>query len=402
MKGNVLLLGFGMQGKAAFYDLINSDDVSSVTVVDINPNLEKEIEQYQSPKAKAVTLSIYEAREIRNLMRHADVVVDLLPYKFTFQVLIMAVEVGVNLVSAMSYYDGSEQDENKKEQREEELESLQEVAKEKGIVLLFEFGMDPGLNLVIGKRAARDFDEVHHYKSYGAGFPELSAANNPLKYKFTYSLEGVMATYHRSAVIIRNGKTVEIPASEIFAPENTHLLNLDVLGGSLECFANGNADYCANLMGIRNKLQTMGKYFCRWEGHAAFWEAMSKAGFLNDSPIQVNGTEISPMEFCTTLLGGQSQFYYSEKERDVVLIRIEIKGIKDGKEKEVVYQVIDYRDLETGFTAMARTAGFTAAMGAKLIMQGKVNKKGIITPLDVNYDDVASELAKWGIKVTIQ
>lgn len=146
----------------------------------------------------------------------------------------------------------------------------------------------------------------------------------------------------------------------------------------------------------------MGKYFCRWEGHAAFWEAMSKAGFLNDAPIQVNGTEISPMEFCTTLLGKQSQFYYSEKERDVVLIRIEIKGIKDGKEKEVVYQVIDYRDLETGFTAMARTAGFTAAMGAKLIMQGKVNKKGIITPLDVNYDDVAAELAKRGIEISIQ
>lgn len=402
MNGNVLLLGYGRQGKAALYDLINSEDVSSVTVVDVLPNLQEEIERYQSPKAKAVKLSIENHREIRNLMRSADVVVDLLPSRYTFQALVLAVEAGVNLVSAMNYLDPTEMDETKQEQREEELESLQEMAKEKGISLLYGFGMDPGLDVVIGKRAVTELDEVREYKSYATGFPELAAANNPLKYKFTWSLEGVVATYFRPAFIIRDGKKVMIPAEEIFAPSNTHTLDLEEIGGRLECYANGNAEFCANLLGIRNKVKQMGKYFCRWEGHGAFWEALAKSGFMDHNPIIVNKTEVVPVDFLMTLLDGQPQFHYAEKERDIILIRTEVKGLKDGKEKTVVCQLIDYRDLQTGFTAMARTAGFTAALGAKLILQGKINKKGILTPLDARFEDIEAELNKRGIYVKVQ
>lgn len=401
MKGKVLLLGYGMQGKAAFYDLIHSDDVSQVTVVDVIPTLKEDIAKYQSPKAKAVVASIEDGREIRNLMRDVDVVLDLLPPRYTFSVLVMAVEVGVNLVSAMNYFDPTQTDETKREQREEELETLQERAKEKGISLLFGFGMEPGLDLIIGKQAVKELDEVYEYNSYGTDFPERSAANNPLKYKFTYSIESVMSTYFRPAFVIRDGKGVTIPAEEMFAPANIHYLDLPELGGRLECYANGHAEYCSNLLGIRKKVKRMGKYFCRWEGHGAIWEAMAKSGFLKQDPIMVNGAQVSPIEFCMSLLGGQSQFYYKENERDIALVRVEAKGTKDGKEKSVVYQIVDHRDLETGFTAMARTAGFTASLGAKLILQGKVTKTGILTPLDAKYEDIVAELNRRGIQVTV-
>lgn len=405
MGGKVLLLGFGMQGKAAFYDLLNCKDVKSITVVDTNPNLETDVKKIGKDINKdifAKVLSIVDNEdEVFNIMRRSDVVIDLLPAKFTFKAIKMAVEAGVSLSSAMYFNDAGEEDPVKIKQRNDDLENLDKAAKEKGITLLSEFGLDPGLDLVIGKKALAEFDEVHDFYSYGAGFPEKEAANNPLKYKFTWSIAGVMLSYLRPAVIIKDGKNVNIPASEMFAKENMHHLNIDELCGTLECFPNGNAAHYAEIMGIKDSVKNMGRYICRWDGIGVYWEKMAKCGFLNKEPIEVNGVNVVPYEFCASLLGGQKQFFYSENERDVGLIRMDVKGLKDGKEKHVVYQAIDYRDLETGFTAMSRTTGFTTAVGAELILQERISKKGIISPLDVEYEYVYDAMCKRGIEIKV-
>lgn len=156
-------------------------------------------------------------QEVTNLMKDADVVVDLLPARFTFSIVNMAAKVGVNLVSAMYFNDPAEEDPIKIKQRQDALKEIDKLAAEKGIILLSEFGMDPGLDLILGKKALEEFDEVHEFYSYGAGFPEISAATNPIKYKFTWSIIGVMLSYLRPAVVIKDGKAVEVPAREMFA-----------------------------------------------------------------------------------------------------------------------------------------------------------------------------------------
>ena len=403
MTGNVLLLGFGMQGRAAFYDLLGSDSVKAITVVDANPNLENEVKKFNTTKnVKVLVLSISNDEDmIFNLMKEADVVVELLPGKFAFKAAKMAAEAGVNLVSAMYFKDASEEDPVKINQRANDLNEISEMAKKKGITLLSEFGMDPGLDLIVGKRALADLDEVHDFHSYGAGFPELSSANNPIKYKFTWSIEGVMLSYLRPAIVIKDSKNIEIPAIEMFEEKNMHLLNIEELGGTLECFPNGNSAHYAELMGIKDTIRNMGRYICRWDGHSAFWEKMAKSGFLSKEPIEVNGAKVAPYEFCAALLGGQKQFFYSENERDVALIRMDVKGLKDGKEKHVIYQVIDYRDLDSGFTAMSRTTGFTTAIGAELILDGKINSKGIVNPLDIEFDCMYDAMLKRGLKINV-
>lgn len=400
MKGNILLLGLGMQGKAALYDLAKSDVVNSITVVDSRPELEKELEGYDSAKVKGKILDIgKEIEKIIPLMRQSDVVVDLLPAKFTFSIAKMAVQTGVNLVSAMYFNDPGEEDPAKIKEREDELKKLNDIAREKGIILLSEFGMDPGLDLILGKKAVEEFDEVHEFYSYGAGFPELSAADNPLKYKFAWSIIGVMRSYHRPAVIIKDGKVVEIPAREIFEEKNIHILNIEELGGPVECYPNGNSDHYARLLGIKNTVTNMGRFTCRWPGHRAFWEKMAKCGFLDREPISVGDQKVSPLEFCASLLGSQKQFYYGPKERDVALIRVDVSGLKNGRKERSIYQIIDYRDLNTGFTAMSRTTGFTAAVGAQLILNGSITKKGLLAPFDAPFEIVKSEMEKRGIHI---
>ncbi|RKL63683.1 saccharopine dehydrogenase [Thermoanaerobacteraceae bacterium SP2] len=398
MGGKVLLLGMGMQGSAALYDLVKSEAVDYITVVDNKTDLDEKLRNYDN--VKGISLDIEnDQKDLINLMENADVVVELLPAKFTFPVAKMAVQVGKNLVSAMYFNDPGEEDPVKVQERRQDINALDNLAKEKGIIMLSEFGMDPGLDLIIGKKAIEEFDEVVDFYSYGAGFPEFSCANNPLKYKFTWSITGVLMSYLRPAVIIKNGNIMEIAAREIFAEKNRHYLQIDELGDALESYPNGNSVHYAELLGIKNSVQNMARFTCRWPGHGDFWERMARCGFLDRKPISVGKLQISPLEFCAALLGGQKQFYYGPQERDVALIRVDVRGIKDGKEQRVIYQVIDYRDLDTGLTAMSRTTGFTASIGAQLILKGKITKKGLLTPLDIPYGMVEDEISMRGIKV---
>ena len=61
------------------------------------------------------------------------------------------------------------------------------------------------------------------------------------------------------------------------------------------------------------------------------------------------------------------------KKRDVVIIRVEAASMKVGEEERVIQHVIDYRDLETGFTTMNRTEGYTASIVAQMIARGEIS-----------------------------
>jgi saccharopine dehydrogenase-like NADP-dependent oxidoreductase len=61
----------------------------------------------------------------------------------------------------------------------------------------------------------------------------------------------------------------------------------------------------------------------------------------------------------------------------------------------------DRRDLQTGFTAMSRTVGYTASIGAQMIATGKITKRGVLTPVnDIPYVDLKRELGKREIRLT--
>ena len=128
---------------------------------------------------------------------------------------------------------------------------------------------------------------------------------------------------------------------------------------------------------------------------------MVKSGLLESQPVSVQGASISPAEFLTAALSTNPQFQYASGERDLSLIRVEARGLRRGKAHHVVYQLLDYRDLATGFTAMQRTVGFTMSRGAQLIATGKLTKPGVLTPLDVDYEDVLPALEPHGIRVEI-
>jgi len=400
MRKRVLQLGLGMQGKACLYDLVRSDVFDEITVLDSLPKALTFIEKLGSSKVRPIIADAADTSRIAELMTNADVVIDLLPQAFTFEVAKIAVEKGVNHVTASYLINVNEPDPVKRQERLEELEKLNNMAKEKGIFILSEFGMDPGIDLILSKKAIDELDEVLVFFSYGAGFPDKDSGNNAIKYKFTWSISGVMGSYLRPARIMLEGRVVDIKAEEMFAQENMHILTLPELGMPLECFANGDSLHYTKLMGIENSVRSIGRFICRWPGHGAFWYVMAKAGLLSNEPLDVKGVRISPKEFLATFFASKEEYKYRENERDVALIRIDAKGHKNGEKRKIVYQLIDKRDLETGFTAMQRTVGFTISIGVQMIANGILSSPGILYPMDVPFDYFMKELEKRGMKIS--
>ena len=384
----ILLLGVGMQGKVALYDLARSIEVTEVVAAD------REVDALRAhisdmgygSKVRPEILNAADPGSIdRLLAQRPDVVVDLLPVPFSDVVAEAAVARGVHLVNTI-YTSPA-------------LRRLAAQAQAKGITLLPEFGLDPGIDLAMLGQAVAEVDQIEGIISYGSGIPEPKAADNPLKYKITWTFGGVLESYRRDARLIRDGQLLEIDGRRVLDPEHMHKIDIEGVG-QLEAFPNGDALPYADLLGLEAlTLDDMGRYTLRWPGHGRFWRAIVDLGLLEDEPVMVDGVEVNRKRFLAAALAPRLQL--GPAERDIVILRVEVLGRKDGRRARAVYQLIDRRDLETGQTAMSRTVGFTASIGAQLIGRGAITKRGLLSPVaDVPYNLLVEELAKRDIQIT--
>jgi saccharopine dehydrogenase-like NADP-dependent oxidoreductase len=120
---------------------------------------------------------------------------------------------------------------------------------------------------------------------------------------------------------------------------------------------------------------------------------------LDNELVMVNGVAVDRKRFLAAAI--EPHIQYRDNERDVVVVRVDVKGKQGREKKRAIYQVIDRRDLETGFTAMSRTVGYTTSIGALMIGTGKITKRGVLSPInDIPYEPFAQELRKRGIRIT--
>jgi lysine 6-dehydrogenase len=382
----ILVLGIGRQGRAALHDLSRSPAVSHVIAADSDmAALTGYVKKLNTDKIKPIALDAHDLDALGKAMSKVDAVINLLPVFYQATIARLAIANGAHVVDT-SYTTP-------------ELYSLAEQAAARNLAILPEFGFDPGIDLVLAGQAVKELDEVYEYHSYGTGFPEPEAAKtNPLQYKISWSAIGLLIAYKRDGRIVRDGKIVEIPGKEMFAPANIHTVKL-ASWDTQEAYVNGDVIHFLDKMGIKATIRNAGRFATRWPGHCAFWYTMAQMGFLDDTPLTVGETRVVPREFVRALLE-QPQFQYADHERDVAVIRVDMRGLKDGKRKRLVYEMCDLRDLTTGLMAMNRAVGYTASIGAQMILRGDITQRGLLSPLtDVPVSLFLQELQARGITV---
>jgi lysine 6-dehydrogenase len=382
----VLVLGFGMQGKAVVHDLEQGDLVSDIVVADMDLDAARGyLERKGYTRSRAVALDAAREEQLQQLIESVGprVTICMLPADFNYPIARAALTAGCHFVS--SSYSGR-------------VAELNADAAARGITILPEMGMDPGIDLVLGRLAVDELDVVHGMYSYGAGLPEPACAgDNPLHYKITWTFDGVLKAYKRPARVLRNAQEVSIPGKEIFREEHGHTVEVAGLG-PLEAYPNGDAIHYIQVFDLGPEVRDMGRFALRYPGHSRFWSVMAEMGFLDDTPLAVEGGAISPRQFLVRHLTPKLQF--AEDERDMVVLRVKAWGIKDGRQRRVTYNLIDYRDLSTGLFAMNRTVGYTASIGARMILTGQITAPGVLSPTrDVPPRDLLRELKARGMKL---
>jgi len=378
----LVLGGSGLQGRAVIHDLSQSPQVREIICADMNPepllNLSKFLDMN---RIKLEKLDLKEKNTIVSLMKGVDVAIDVLPVAFIGVVAEAALEAKVSVVNTVYGHMMPE--------------GLNEKAIEKGITFLPECGLDPGIDLILCGYGVSQMDEVYELHSYCGGFPGDEAIDNPLKYKITWTWDGVLLSYKRPAKIMREGRIIDIPAEDQHAEQWIEVIDFPGVG-PLELIPNGNAIIFAEYLGISKTLRATSRCSMRYPGHSAFWKKMVDLNFLSDEPVKGLPFELTPHQFMVKHL--EPQLQYKEGERDMVAMRNTILGIKGGEETKITYDMLDMRDLETGLFAMNRTVGYTASIVAQMFANNEIREKGLLTPVrDIPHRRFLDEIRKRGI-----
>jgi len=164
-------------------------------------------------------------------------------------------------------------------------DALARKAKEAGIAIMPECGLDPGIDLVIYNDARTRFDSLSLINSYCGGFPERKACTNPMNYKLSWIWRGVLSSTMRDGKIIRDRQIIEIPGVRQHDDPFVHEIEFPNLG-PLEAIPNGDAVFFTDRMGLTNTIVNTGRYSLRWPGWSAFWRPLKKLGFLDEDPVK--------------------------------------------------------------------------------------------------------------------
>lgn len=380
----VLVLGAGgLQAKAAIYDLSLSSDVSEIVCADSRPDTIADLKRFaDEKKLREATIDVNDFEKLKGLFIEADIAIDLLPRGFKELVCEAAIKTKRSVVNTNYTYDMSR---------------YEKRAKDAGIAIMCECGLDPGIDLVIYNKAIHKFDEIHLLNSYCGGFPEKSACDNPLNYKVSWTWEGVLSSTKRDARAIKNGNKVSIPADDQHRPEYINTIDFPALG-LLEAIPNGDAIYFTDLLGITESIKETGRFSLRWPGWSAIWNPLKKLGFLETEPVDGLPCAITPYQFLDKFLGPRLQ--YKDNEKDLVAMINIFEGVLGGKQARLSTTLLIERSLDTGLMAMSKGVGYPASIVAQMINSGQITATGILTPaLHVPSEPFMKKLAERGIVI---
>jgi saccharopine dehydrogenase-like NADP-dependent oxidoreductase len=383
---NILVLGgCGVQGRAALYDLSRNPLVKRIVCADVQPDLIQNFHFLDFGRIKAIQIDATDHATLVAVMRQdVDGVIDMLPAQFARSAALAAIEAGVSIVNTNYAYP---------------LLDLHEQALDRGVAILPECGLDPGIDLVFYHYGANQFDEINTLNSYCGGIPEKTACTNPLNYKISWNWDMVLKTQKRDSVMISNHQEIHIPA--VHQHDNSFVHDIDFPGlGKLEAFPNGNAAHFLKLLGIAGTVEQSGRYTLRWPGWCNFWATLKTLGFLDDTPVPGLLCDVTPHEFLVRMM--EPRLQYQPQEKDLAVMQNVLIGKKNGRMKKLTGTVRIERDLSTGLMGMALGVSYPACIATEMIATGQISEKGVISPIThIPPEPFFDQLNRRGIQIEI-
>jgi len=430
----VLILGAGLVSRPIVDYLLAKPDFEVTVASRTVSKAEALVKGHDHGHALAFDISKNPER-LSKLVEDSDIVVSLLPYTHHIAVAGACLEHKRHMVTTSYVSDA--------------MAALDARAKQQGIVILNEMGLDPGIDHM---SAQKIIDEVHakdgkivSFRSLCGGLPAPDANDNPFGYKFSWSPRGVVMAGSNNAEFLEDNKEKKVPGAELFSS----CFPFKVPGlGDFEGYPNRNSLPYQNIYGIpeaktvfRGTLRNVGwcptwyqmvrlglndkterpeiadKTFADLTaallGCSASDDLRAKAadklglnsdakeldriewlGYFGDDPLPVDQT--SAFEVLIARL--DEKMAYKDGERDMIVLTHEFIAESAGGARQKIHStMIDY-GVPGGDSAMSRTVSLPAAIAVRMIVEGTIADPGVHIPVAKSiYEPALAELERLGI-----
>lgn len=378
------VIGAGMQGTAAAYDLARFGDADEVRVLDLD--LEKAEASARRVNAlvgrdvaKSGIVDATDHTRASQVLEGMDACLSAVPYFLNERLARAAIDAKVSfndlggntaVVQSTLALDGE--------------------AKAAGVSVVPDCGVAPGMANTLAAYGLSRVEKPEHVHIRCGGLPQNKGL--PLGYKVLFALDGLTNEYFGSAIELRDGKVVEVPTFEElesgdYGPEL----------GTLEAFTtSGGTSTCPYT--YEGKLTTYDYKTLRYPGHYGAMKLMKQLGFLELTPVDVKGHPVVPRDVFHAVMG---KVWRHPDEKDLLVLRVEVEGKSEGRPVRFRALIIDRQDEKTGFSAMERTTAFAAAIVTAMQARGQTPKGAVSLEKAVDPAIFVKELEKRGIPLAI-
>jgi len=434
---NILIIGAGRSSSALISYLLDyaSDQDIRITVGDVSVEAAT-AKTGAHPTADPVQFDVNNAGHREKEVAKADLVISLLPPHLHQLLAEDCLKFSKHFLTA-SYLTS-------------EMQSLHEEAKSKGILIMNECGLDPGIDHmsameVIDRLNARGA-VLTAFKSYTGGLVAPESNDNPWGYKFSWNPRNVILAGMGTARYIRNGVYKYIPYGRIFSD----IEKIEIEGlGSFDGYANRDSLAYRHFYNIVN-IPTILRGTLRQSGFCRAWDVFVKLGLTDDSFKVERSAELTyaelvrsflpasskkeslidaVAEFCHLPSDGEAmtkliwtgilddiitglpdatpamilQHLLEEKwilkkgDRDMIVMQHQFEFMINDEPGKIISSLVVKGDDE-GHTAMAKTVGLPLGITARLILENQIKLTGVTIPVMKEvYEPVLAELKSLGI-----
>jgi len=382
MDNSYVVIGSGRQGTASAYDLATQANASEVILADINERVAKSaatrVNKLSGSKiCRGLKLDVQNKKALKTILKDVDGCLSAVPYYYNLAITKAAITAKANMT-----------DLGGNAQVVAEQLKLDKEAKKAGITIIPDCGMGPGMTGSLASYGISQMDEAQDVFIWDGGLPQKPEP--PWNYKLTFHINGLTNEYDGQAVYLRQGRKVKVPCFTEY-----ELVDFPPLG-KLEAFVTSGGTSTA-IRVYKGKLRTYQNKTLRYPGHFKQFKAYQLLGLFQLEPIKVGRQKVVPREVFHALI--EPKIKASPGFKDICLIRVLVRGKKDGRLQQLKIEVVDKYDTKTHFTAMERLTGWHAAIMLEMAVRG-MSKKGVL-PLEKAVDPLRflAEAKKRGFKI---
>ena len=377
------VLGAGRQGTAAAYDMVRWGDAKRVILADRDlptaAAAARRVNRLTGRRvAAAVQLDVTDQAAVTRLLEDVDSFLSAVPYSYNLDISKAAIRARANMCDLGGHIGIA--------RRQHELDAEARAA---GISIIPNCGQVPGVGTTLMVYAMELLDEAIDVLMGDGGIPQHPRP--PFNYLLTFNVAGLTNEYAEPAIFIRDWRRTEVATmTELETIEFSEPI------GTLEAFvAGGGTDTMP--WTYEGKVRTLQNKTLRHPGHFAQLRAFYDLGLWDLDPIEVGQNEVAPRDVFHALFEPKVTF---PDDRDRVIVRVKAVGTKAGRNAEALVEIVDCFDEETGFSAMERCTGWTAALVAEMMARGETPRGAAGVERQVPAVPYVRALREHGIEVT--